>query len=484
MNNGTISQKPSTRTYFVSGVGSAFPAAAVFQPINTAYYNETNATVTVNTVVYQPSQIMLSIGQVQVYNQNDQAITSATTVASVSSFWFAQKRDTSLDTSSLPSRPAETSEKIPVNATIEISAKVCAIDINNTWVIGARTALAAKLINTNENTIYGLTLAHKGQWANRMNARNNAATFPQFEVADTWANLGIAAVVDRRDYIVQNLVYNVNRESRLWNQLESQPVIALALDNTIAAGGLPTLGSLVVGQVVTIAYKNGNTAEPIQFTVTNGIYQAIQAAIATTHVVAGAVIVPANPSTAGGTSRNCDQIFLIDLDRGIVETDRARNIKYRVQPGLSEGFNSFVLLEETSKPFEGYGLSRHVRLDYEEYAELNKAWRVQNPSGNAFQYPQDIVNTRAYTIINIEWSLLQEGSNSYLGIQPQLITIAIPCCDSATVTAWQTLLNGFFKNLPNCRFIGSHINSTTGNFEFAGVTAPCGVAFDNPFKTA
>jgi hypothetical protein len=480
MNNGFLSSKAQTRTYFTGAYSGDF-SGTVLQPLGTKYHNDTNAAITVNTVGYQPSEIMLENNQIGIYNQNELAIDATTTAAQLASFFIAQKRNTLLDGSSLPSRPAEKSEMIPVNAKMQVSARMCAVDINNSWVIGVDNAGTTGKINTNENTVYGITIAHKGQWANRMNARNNAATFPQFEVEGTWAELGIALEVDRRDYIAQNLVYMINRESRLWNQLESQPVVAIAVDNTtVAAGAIVTLNSLVVGDVITIAYKNGNTAEPINLTITNGIYQAIQTAITNGVISNTAVIIPANPSTAGDTTYNVDQIFMLALDRGIVETDRKISVKYRFTPGLTEGFTNFVSVLEGSKPFEGIGLPRQIRLDYEEYAELNKAWRVQNPSGNAFQYPQDIIPTYAYTVIQIEWLQDQQGTNSYFGGQPELITIAIPCCDGASLTAWEDLLNGFFKALPNCRFFGSHLDAA-GDFDITGVTTPCTASLGTPF---
>lgn len=490
MNNGTYSNKPQPRTYFVSDVLANLPNSAAYVPAGTAFINETNAPVTVNTVVYQPGLPMIANGQIQFYSGDDStAVDAATDPTTIQSFFIAQGRDESLDTNSLGDRPFEQSELIATDSKLKIRPRLCQIDRNSAWVIGAPNASASGNINPLDNTTYGLTVAYRGHWAYRMNGRNTPAYFPQYEVEGTWVELGIAAVADQRDYIVQGLAYNINRSSRLFGQLETEPVFALALE---AAGAGVALNTIVVGQVLTIAYKNGNTALPVQVTVTNGIFQAIQAAIASGQVLGTDTIVIANPSSIpGGTSGNgtfnAAQLLLIALDRIIVDTDRKMQVKYRIEVGANEGFNVTVNSQRVSTNFEGFGLGRHVQLDYEEYAELNKKWRVQAPSGNAFQFPSDVNQNRAYLLVDIEGYRIQEGSTGNDTAQPYLITLAIPCCDSGLRTAWNTFLNGFFGNMPSAYFEGDApevVDAKTIDITTATTPAPCDVAFDNPFKTA
>jgi hypothetical protein len=475
----TISNKPTTRTYFVGKLAANFPASTVFPPLNTAFTNETNANVTVNTAVYVPGQVELANGQIAVYNADTRLAVSAATVGTtVSRFFIAQGRDTSNDTASLQDRPFEQSEAIPFNAPIKIRVRECEIDRNSAWVIGAPAAATSGQINTTENVTYGATIAYRGHWAYRLNARNNPASFPNFMVEGTWTALGLATVTAQRDYIVQNFVHNINRMSRAWGNFATEPVFAFATSSVAATGVI--LNAIAVGDIVTIGYKNGNTANPIQVRITNGIFNAIAAAIASGKIAGTVRIVPTNTSTAG--TLTADQILAIAMDRGIVDTDRVKFVKYRIDLGLNEGFGVATSFDRVSTDFEGFGHSRQVRLDYEDYAELNKMYRVQLPSGNAFQYPTDIVTNRAYLLVDIEWVDTTESSSTELTPEPHLITIALPCCDAATRTAWEALLNGFFKTLPNAKLEGPNV--TAGSIDITPASTICASTWDAPFKTA
>lgn len=481
-NNSTQSNKPVTHTYFVEDIKSALPNSATFQPATTEFINETNAAVTVNTVAYQPGAPMIAPGQIQFYNgDNNQAVAAATNPNTMQTFFIAQGRDTSLDTASLQDRPFEQSEKIPTNARIRLKARLCDMDSNDAAVIGVPNATTGGNINVLDNNSYGLTVAYRGVFAYKLNARNNPAYFPNFVVEGTWTELGIPLVVDQRDYIVQNLAYSVNRASRLWGQLESEPVIALAIKANAGAG--VQLSAITVGTVLTIAYKDGNTALPINVTVTNGIWNAIQNAIASGKVLATDRIVIANPLTAGDTTHASAQILLIALDRKIVDTDRVPQVKYRIEVGLSEGFTTGVAVtNHVSDPFEGFGLPRHVELDYQSYAELNKQYRVQAPSGNAFQYPTDIKTYRPYLLVDLEWQVDREASTGAETPETGLITLAIPCCDMELRADWQAFLNGFVGAMPNAFFEGPAA-ATAKTFNFAaGGTNPCNAAYAAPFK--
>lgn len=480
MNNGiNVSNKPQVRTYFTSKTAAELPNGAAYVPVTTSFINKTNSPVTVNTVSYQPGQAMIANGQIVVYNQNGQAVTSATSGTSVRGFFFAQGRDTSNDTPVLGDRPFEQSEIIPADAAIRIRYGTCSIDKNSAWVIGAETGAPNGQIPTNENSRYSLTIAYRGHFAYKLNARNNPATFPGFEVVGTWTQLGLATATERRDYIVQNLGYNVNRMSRLWLINTSDPAFAISVSSTSGVG--TQLSAITVGSDLVIAYRNGNTALPITVHITNAIFESIAAAIASGKVAGTSTVVPQNTSTAG--TDEADQLLIIALDRPIVDTDRERFVKNRLDIGLNEGFAVNTACDKVCDPFEGYGLGRHVLLDYQEYAELNKKWRVQNPSGNAFQFPADMFTNRAYFLLDIEYYSVSTTNAEELTAHPKLITLAFPCCDATMRTSWEGLLNGFFATLPNCKFEGANMTSAT-SIDITPSSTPCSSGKEAPFKTA
>jgi hypothetical protein len=254
----------------------------------------------------------------------------------------------------------------------------------------------------------------------------------------------------------------------------------LAIKTNSGAG--TQLSALTPGVVIPVAYKFGNTAQPVNLTITNGIYKAILAAIASGKVAATDRVVVANPTTAGNGTHSAAQILVLALDRRLVDTDRVRFVKHRIEIGLTEGFTGFVANNKVSTDFEGFGLPRHVLLDYQEYAELNKAFRVQLPSGNAFQYAVDIVNTRPYLLVDMEWTTTRDSSAAELTTETELITLAIPCCDMELRADWQAFFNGFMASLPNCRFKGSSAD-TSKSFDLqAGGTNPCNTSWLAPFK--
>jgi hypothetical protein len=481
MNNGTYSNKPRTHLYFVADILENLPDMVTFQPAGTAFQNKTNSPVTVNTVAYQPGEVMLADGQIQFYNgDTSQAVAAATNPLTMKSYFIAQGRSQVDDVAALPERPFWQSEKIPTNAPTTVNARLCQMDRNCAWVIGVPNAATSGNVNVVDNTTYGMTVAYQGHWAYRLNARNNPAVFPSFTVEGTWTELGIATTANQRDYIIQNMVYSINRHSQLWGALESEPIVALAIKANAGAG--TQLSALLPGVVIPVAYKNGNTALPVNLTITNGIYRAIQAAITAGTVLATDRVVVANPSTAGNGTHASAQILLIALDRQLVATDRVRFVKYRIEVGLNEGFSSTVAHSKSSTDFEGYGLPRHVKLDYETYAELNKAWTVQLPSGNAFQYASDIVLTRPYLLVDIEWKATRESSTGHDTAETQLITLAVPCCDMTLRQDWEDFLNGFMADMPNT-FFGGPAATDVKTFDFdAGGTNPCNASWLAPFK--
>lgn len=481
MNNGTYSNKPQPHTYFVSDVIANLPDTTALQPAGTAFINGTNAAVTVNTVAYQPSTPMIAPGQVQVYNGDTSvAVDASTDPTTMQSFFIAQGRDTSNDVSALQARPFEQSKLISTSAPLKIKPRLCQVDVNNAFIISNIVA--------NDNVEYNMTIAYRGKFAYKLNARNAPASFPAYTVEGTWTQLGISAAADQLDYVVQGLAYNINRTSQVFSALTSEPIFAIALED---AGSGVALSTIAVGDVLTVAYKNGNTALPVQVTVTNGIYGSIQALIASSQAAGTDTIVIANPSDNGGTSgtgaTDAEKFAVIALDRPLAFTDREPSVKYRIEVACNEGFNVTVNVDKVSANFEGFGLGRQVQLDYASYAELNKQFRVQAPSGNAIQYPTDISLNRAYLLIDIEGYEIQEGSTGNNTPQPFLITIAVPCCDADARAAWDALLNGFFASMPNAYFEGSGaevVSSKEVALLVGDTAAPCASSLANPFKTA
>jgi len=389
--------------------------------------------------------------------------------------YIAQGRDTSGDTPVMNPRPFEISEFIPADAKIKVHARGCELGKNTTYVIGANLGTASA-INLIDNVEYSLIISYRGSLVRRLQGRNFSVSRPSVLIDGTFAQLGLGTDAAKLDYIVSNLVHQTNKESVIYPGLgqANNPIVALGLGQSTAATGV-ALSTITVGQVLVVGTLGAGN--PVSVKVTNALYASIQAAIASGTVDGGDKVIPVNIDALTG---EVEKFIIMALDRDLVDTDREPIMKYRLDIALNDGFAPNVAISEVVKKQEDVGNPRQVQLQYADYAELNKQFRVQPPSGNAFLYPTDVDPTKAYMLIDIEWLLEDESTISHGTSQPLFYTIAIPCCEGDIVDAWGDKLNDVFGPAPNVRFRGPHA-VTASRFNLP--TTSCSASYAAPYKT-
>lgn len=478
--------QPLVRRYYTSAPSTSF-ANAVMQPDNTLLANDTNNAIIVNTVSYNPQEIMLEPGQVQIFdvtpNGQPEAILG-TGPTGVEAFKIVQRRDDSADSAILSPRPLEISYAIPTKAPMRLVTRNCRIDKNASWVIGANDGTPGALIPV-ENNEYTMALTFRGNIAQQLNARNHNSIRPTMPVDTTFTQLGLATVVEQRDYIMQGLAYNANRYSRVFPGSGSQPYVVFAVESN-PSGSNTALSSIVPGSSVPFLYQNGNTSHPVSVTFTNGMYEAVVDAIASTHFAGTDEIIPVSPASIGSNFNGgaVDKLLIIALDRVNAHFDYKKQTKYNMRIGMFGG-NVNLNVSQISTPLEMIGDFRNMYLDYRRYAELNKKYFVQEPHEMAIQYDLDFDRNTPYFTIELEWMNYRASTGQMNGEFPHLETIAIPCCDEALRTAWEGLLNNFFTQLPNLSVDPSSdlYDAATNTFNLDAVASvPCDAIYQNPFS--
>lgn len=430
----------------------------------TAFVNKTNAAVTSLGVSFASGAVMLEANQLGIYaaeGANKDTALDAFSVVNERSIYIAQGRNDSNDGSILPVRNYEKSMPIRRGDSIEFVGETCRNPRNSGWLIGG--ALGA--INVSDETVYRLTIAFDGWRVDYLNGKNQPAVFPEFTTPDYTA-LGLSTA-NARDHIVQNMVYEINKMSRHWTGEEGegmQPIIALALADAdgsgaegVAAGG-STITNLSNGTTTTLTLGYSADGQKITTPVTESMRYAFTDMIANLSEIAGTeVVIPTVINStvgatvgyyagyAAGSDPVTDKIIIMAVDDSDAYFDFVKLKKIRVRPGLTEGFNSSTVGNtEFSYADEGKGQGRALRLFYDSTAALNKygsTHRDLDPEHIA--YTTGIVETSDYNVYVIDHQNERTHSSGAINYQPYRTVVLIPCTDTATQNAFESIMIAF-----------------------------------------
>lgn len=373
---------------------------------------------------------------------NNTTLAATDTITHAPNIYIAQGTADSADPASayanatypLFPRPYERSEDIVGNSFIRITKQDAVTPTTCLWVVGDTGALATGGISANDNTTYGLTIAYRGRNFDELYDISGAAAFtPEFTTPD-YTSLGTAEPVD---HLIQNLMYNINRNSRIITNIRTQlngnePVVGLALDLTGSAGTDPS--GLIAGDFLPIMTT--------QFGVRGITLTADTLATIQNGLPAGAFVLTIDTSTAGTvTGGVADAFAVMALDRPLAFIDKIPQIKNRLDLGLRSGFDyTQVYHVETEQANEGQGQSRQLEIQYQDTHGQRK-YNLEHVEDPVVKFPSPIVDGATYTVYNIEHHDMNQIDTTNVATSAHLCKVCVPTGSSTTTAQFEALVN-------------------------------------------
>ena len=448
-----MSDKVKVEKIIVAAASTSLPASG------TKFSNDTNAAIG----SYVPGAVMLAAGQIGVYaasGSNKYKAVDGYSAANETKLFIAQGRSTANDRNPLPARPYEISSVIDGRSRVEFWGETCRAPRNSASLVG----VTGTNIVAEDSTLYALTVAYHGRRTDILNGKTGPAFFPEFTTPDYTA-LGMAAA-DATDHLIQNLVYQINSHSYVWNNptsIENTVAFAIATSDggagnaaiTAAAGTVAPLVSSIISGAITNIYI-GYTSEGVAVTIPNSesIQNTFTDLIANTDLVGGDYIVPVIINSnaglgyvAGDTVVDVEAFVVMAYDdaKSLAYVDDIPQVKERINVGLRQGFDtSVVTVDVGSYPDEGKGQGRALRLFYESTDGLRKYERTHPQLyGLSINYGNDIdVNDdyNVYAIYHNTEALVSDGTS---GEHPHVTIVLIPCDQVALIQGFEDILVSF-----------------------------------------
>lgn len=340
------------------------------------------------------------------------------------------------------------------------------------WTIGQPDGTTGEIAVT-DNTEYSMRIAYRGRRQDEYYAPEATNFFaPSFTTPD-YTTLGTA---EPRDHLIQNLCWNINRNSVLLNVNRTrfrgnELVVALAIDSTGAAGD--NIGGkgvaathIAAGDVVPVVNTNLGIRN---ITLTADQAESIKnAAVAASGDAIADVtwsILTIDLATAGTvTGGVADVIMLLAVDEPLAFGDRIPQRKVRLDVGLTAGFDyNTVTHAQREEAFEGSGTGRVWNILYSNthaQRKYNLRQRSEWPfmDGGSDSGGLDtstvgsspIVDTTNYVSYIIENVESNQIDTSNISESPQKTVILIPSTETTCIASIDAALASWLAsaNMP------------------------------------
>ncbi len=373
---------------------------------------------------------------------------------------FIQVRDTQYDTGSLPPRPLEQSEYIdPSCGKVIISGLKQKNGSNHLWIIGPNAISGAIQVPVGPLKKYVLRGSETGNRKDLFNNVHNIPTNVAYYTSPDWT-LTTYTTSQQRDITLQSIV-------KRYNETTQGHSVAFCL-NTAGNGNGITLAAAAatpINSIITLGYRTGGV--PMTLTMTRdhkATFTTLAAAglPGTTEIqpycLPGSTGVPAGTTVAGSLATGgVDNICIISLDRPLAAYDERNEQKTTISVGLDSGFEG-VSKAEISRPEEGFGLARHVKIQYQNEEITNQHWKSSKPwQGRYVAYHNEIKDDATYDMFTVDYcnNRSQLGNNNvtvYQSITIYVVSFEDPNTPYYTGAAnpqktyIQSLLNAYNAN--------------------------------------
>jgi hypothetical protein len=269
-----------------------------------------------------------------------------------------------------------------------------------------------------------------------MNSGSDSTRF--FAPSYTTPNYTTLATTNPEDHLIQNLMWAVNRNSRIMgmNGTGSEPVVGLALDLTGTVG--TAIGALTATYLPLVTLATGGTRG---ITLTTDMVTNLQAALPV-----GSSIVTIDLSTAGTGATGADAFAIMALDRKLSFEDRIPQIKVDIELGLRYGFDwQQVYHAKTSYAFEGENTARQLDLEYKATHGQRK-YNLDHTLDPVVEFPSPIDLTTTYTRYNIEHRDIDQVDTFNVVESPQRLVVLIPTSGSTTISQFDSAINNWLES--------------------------------------
>lgn len=347
-------------------------------------------------------------------------------------------------------RPYERSQDIDSQWSVLARKESYTLPTHSVWTIGQPDTTAGE-INVLDNTEYQIRIAFRGR---RMDEFYNAAGTNVFNPHFVTPNYTALGTAEPRDHLIQNLTWNINRNSRIINVNRTryngnEPLVALAIDSTGSAG-------TAIGGGTPIAAGDFLPIVSTQFgvrgiTLTEAQAESLKAAAVEASGVAIASVtwsvVTIDLSTAGTVTGGVADLFmLLALDAELAYEDRIPQVKSTLDIGLTVGFDfATVYHEENSHASEGSGEGRVWDLHYRA-TEGQRKYMLDHTQDPIIEFPSPIVEDEKYDSFIFEHYRVRD-IDTYNTINSPLKTIVlIPTADTTLSTAFENSLNAWLTS--------------------------------------
>jgi hypothetical protein len=245
--------------------------------------------------------------------------------------------------------------------------------------------------------------------------------------------LGYASDALKRDWIVTNFGYEVNRNSTAFLSFNryrgTSPVIALAVGTDSSAGVL--ISGLNAGSTLAVFTYKGIVRNIV---LTEEMASSIKAAAlaADPDLTYVYTIDLANAgSTTGGTAT---ALLFVALDHKPVYEDWIPQVKVRLQVGLPSGFDfNTVQVREFRSANEGQGYARQLNLWYQNTAGQRK-YTQKHTTDPVINFPSPVVTGQQYVTYIINHGEVSNPDINSLVYSPKREVVLIPRYSTGTTT--------------------------------------------------
>lgn len=375
------------------------------------------------------------------------------TVPEASRIFIAQGTEYSANPAQRPgarfplwNRPFERSGDINGANPVVVTRKAYAAPTHSVWVIGDNGGIVAQ-----DETEYMVSIAYRGLRSDIYNSPEGTAIYKPHFLTPNYTNLSTA---EPEDHLIQNLVWNINRNSKTLSFPNSryrgnEPVVAFAIDTTGAAGvKIGGLSPIAAGDTISVV----NSAFGVRnITLTSAQAESIKAAAvaATGDPIADVdwSILTVDLATAGtATGGVADAFMILALDEDLAFEDRIPQVKVRLEVALSRGFDfNTVSNAEWSKAFEGTGEARVWDLMYRATHGQRK-YMLDHTMDPVIEFPSPIDLSLNYTSYVIEHVNYQTIDTSNTVDAPQKCIILVPVANTTLITQLNTALNSWLTS--------------------------------------
>jgi len=343
-------------------------------------------------------------------------------------------------------RPFEKTQDIDGrNNNIIVTKQAYAAGSHNTWVVGNISGATTGAINVLNETEYRLNVGFRSRRYDEMMATQvQTANLTVGVTTPDWA-VGFADDL-KRDYIVTNLGYQVNRNSKAFlsssRYRNTAHVVAFAVGTDASAG--TTVASLTAGTALAVFNYKGIVRS---ITLTQEMVTSLQTAATNSNFTRIYTIDLANAgTTTGGTVTG---LFLMALDHTPVYEDWIPQVKVALQVGLPSGFDVTTVQNKSYvNASEGQGYGRQLDLWYKNTAGQRK-YSQKHTTDPVINFPSPVDTTITYSTYIVHHGTTSNPDINSLIYAPKREVVLIPTSNTTLIGNFENVLNAWLSSTGN-----------------------------------